>query len=129
MRTSPRSSSALPPTGRNEAREQSFKECLETNDLNGEACRTAIEASGLTREEFAAKLSDKVSREKRRESAEGKNESRNEFYAALRACLATANVDSEPCARAQQLSGLSPEDFQAKIVAKFRRSAVARDPS
>jgi hypothetical protein len=109
--------------------------CLESRDPDSDACADAALESGMSYEDFRAKIVAKLeaSSEKKPEQkpepakkpepvmAKKPEPTKNtaDFGAILEKCLATRDIDSEHCIRAEELSGLSFADFEAKFKAKL----------
>ena len=113
--------------------------CLDKRDPDSDACAAAAAKSGLSYEEFRAKIVAKLEGDKPKAEAkkeEPKHEepavepakkteptpkpaAKDDFASAFEKCLGTRNFDSDECIRAEELSGLSTADFEAKFNAKL----------
>jgi hypothetical protein len=135
-------------------------ECLDTREPDSDACAAAALESGMTYEEFRAKIVAKLGLEtpgdasatpkseaepKEEPKAEPKEEPQpepmkkpepvvvkktepakstaNDFATWFEKCLQTRDINSDACFRAEELSGLSFGDFEAK----FNSKLAARD--
>ena len=122
-------------------------ECLDTRDPDSDACAAAALESGMTYDEFRAKIVAKLEPEAKK--AEPKEEPKqepqpeptkkpeavvvkkteptkntsNDFGTWFEKCLQTRDINSDACFRAEELSGLSFGDFEAK----FNSKLAARD--
>ena len=107
----------------------------ETRRAAKEACPKAIEASGLTPDEFWAKFSPKA------EPKPTEKPNSSDFEALLRGCAekyealltgeptdAMKQAAREACAKAQEASGLTPDEFSAKIQALLHRPKPTDKP-
>ena len=106
------------------------KECLATKDAQSLTCANAVDASGLSLEDFWAKVAMSLSAQL---AAPEKNEpkstepvesakpstSTHELFGLITACVATHERTSEPCQKALALSGLTPDEFWTKVSALF----------
>lgn len=131
-----------------------IKACLATKDRQSLECNTALDMSGLSNEDFWAKLAfslnEQVTRSKTTDKAEPRiTPSRSpmsaspkpetakphddgktgELIGLVTACVASHERSSEPCAKALELSGLAPEDFWAKVTATFGHGDAKTEPS
>jgi hypothetical protein len=110
-----------------------LRECLDSRDPDSDQCAAAALESGMTYEEFRAKIVAKLEPAKKPEPkveetkkpepvvAAKKPEpaKNNDFATYFEKCLATRDLNSDYCFRAEELSGLSREDFDAKFNAKL----------
>jgi hypothetical protein len=85
-----------------------LQKCLDTRDENSDACIRAGEASGLSADDWAAKIRGKLDAARQ-----------SDFATYFEKCLGTRDLGSDHCLRAEELSGLSREDFDAKFDAKL----------
>lgn len=89
-----------------------FDRCLDTRDVQSDACARAQVLIGFSDADFRAKFE--------RYLAERDAAAQTDKYAKwLEACVLTRDLNSDACARARQLSGLSEEAFRDKVVAKI----------
>ena len=113
--------------------------CLDKRDPDSDACAAAAEKSGLSYEDFRAKIvakleGDKPKTEPKHEEPKAEPTKKvepvvvkkteptkkpDDFGTWFEKCLATRNFDSDECIRAEELSGLSTADFEAKFKAKL----------
>jgi len=110
--------------------------CLSTKDPQSDECAKAIDKSGMASGEFWAKvamsLSEQVRKqdpkkdEKSAETAKPEDHKVNtsELLGLVNACVASHERSSEPCEKALDLSGLSADDFWAKVSALFNKPAT-----
>ena len=127
-------------------------ECLDTRDPDSDACAAAALESGMTYEEFRAKIvaklepemaksenKDEPKEEPKKEEpqpepvkkpepvvvkkAEPTKSTANDFATWFEKCLQSRDINSDACFRAEELSGLSFGDFEAK----FNSKLAARD--
>ena len=123
-------------------------ECLDTRDPDSDACAAAALESGMTYEDFRAKIVAKLEPEAKKaepkeepkkeapqleptkkpepvvvKKAEPTKSTANDFGTWLEKCLQTRDINSDACFRAEELSGLSFGDFEAK----FNSKLAARD--
>ncbi|MEK7863208.1 MAG: hypothetical protein AAB295_08095, partial [Chloroflexota bacterium] len=114
--------------------------CLDSYDADSQACAYAWAKSGMDRNEFRAKIVAKLApsspapspsdapaaTQKPRPTAapvvvaaKPKRDPNADFWATFEKCLATADINSDPCHRARELSGMGVADFEAKFHAKL----------
>jgi|GEM_PF-5732584 len=113
-----------------------FRECLAGHDPDSDACAAAALDSGMSYADFRAKIVAKLA-----PAATAKPEPKQEptkkpepvvaakkteavktqadFATYFEKCLSTRDINSDVCFRAEELSGLSREDFDAKFYAKL----------
>lgn len=112
--------------------------CLDSRDPDSDECAAAALESGMSYEEFRAKIVAKLEPEptkkpevkpeptkkpepvvvvKKTEPA--KTSTSSDFATYFEKCLGTRDINSDYCFRAEELSGLSREDFDAKFYAKL----------
>jgi len=125
-----------------------LRECLDSRDADSDACAAAALESGMSYEDFREKIVAKLEpRTSHGPTASPKPEapeqtrgpelkpeptkkpetvavkkpepSKTSFDTLLEKCLATRDLNSDYCIRAEELSGLSSEDFAAKFDAKL----------
>jgi len=84
-----------------------FKKCIDSRDLRSDPCESAYQLSGMTSDDFDAKVRAKI------EAA-----TRSEFALWFQKCLDTRDPNSDKCVRARELSGLGADEFRAKFDAK-----------
>jgi len=98
---------------------QLFAACLETRDPNSDECIRAQQVSGLSPEDFAAKLMRKL------EQSEPKKEPerRADLWAFMKECAATRDLDSEASRRFLDGSGLSADEI-ARLAEKLAQENV-----
>ena len=89
-----------------------FEKCLQSRDINSDACFRAEELSGLSFGDFEAKFNAKLA------ARDG-----NDFGTWFEKCLQSRDVFSDSCTKAQELIGYNDADFQAK----FDRYLADRD--
>jgi hypothetical protein len=121
-------------------------ECLDTRDPDSDSCAAAALRSGMTYEEFRAKIVAKLEPEvtkpepKEEVKVEPKQEPKvepapvkkpepvvvkktepvqNEFNVLYTKCLESRDANSDSCIRAGEKSGMSAEDWAAKLRSKF----------
>jgi hypothetical protein len=115
-----------------------LRQCLDSRDPDSDACAAAALESGMSYEEFRAKIVAKLEPEptkkpepkvevtkkpepsvaaKKTEPA--KPAAQPDFATYFEKCLGTRDINSDYCFRAEELSGLSREDFDAKFNAKL----------
>lgn len=101
--------------------------CLEMKDADSDVCAEAIEKSGLTASEFWAKLAISLNQQVRKHEQEQKQPKVNtsELLGLVNACVASHERSTEPCAKALELSGLTADEFWAKVYALFSKSTEA----
>jgi hypothetical protein len=110
-----------------------FKKCVESRDLRSDPCESAYQLSGMSSDDFDAKVRAKIEAATRTpapkdpapkapapKTAAPKD---GDFWAWFDKCLDTRDVRSDACFRAQQLIGFSDADFKAK----FERYLAERD--
>jgi hypothetical protein len=117
--------------------------CLDSRDPDSDACAAAALESGMSYEDFRAKIVAKLEpapEKKSQPKTEPKTEPKSEptkkpepvvtkktepvkttadFATYFEKCLATRDINSDYCFRAEELSGLGPADFEAKFNAKL----------
>jgi hypothetical protein len=111
-----------------------FEKCLDTRDWRSDLCVRAQELIGFNDEDFHAKFDRYLAERDAKNKPEPvvvkkpepvkqpevkKPEPKNDFGTWFEKCLATRNFDSDECIRAEELSGLSTADFEAKFKAKL----------
>jgi len=117
-----------------------FRECIDSRDPDSDACAAAALESGMSYEDFREKIVAKLEPQKTKETAKEpertkepqpeptkkpetvavkKPEATSDFATYFEKCLATRDLNSDRCIRAEELSGLSSEDFAAKFDAKL----------
>jgi len=123
-----------------------LRECIDSRDPDSDACAAAAIESGMSYDDFRAKIVAKLEPEKTKkdepkvEATEKpapvaepikktdapvvvkKSEptkSTNDFGTWFEKCLATRDINSDECFRAEELSGLSFGDFEDKFNAKL----------
>lgn len=100
---------------------QLFAACLETRDPNSDECVRAQQASGLSPEDFLAKLTKKL--EQSEPKVQPKPERRADLWSFMKECAVTRDVDSEACRRFLDGSGLSADEI-ARLVDKLAQQSV-----
>lgn len=95
--------------------EAAVKACLGTKDPASDECAAAIDLSGLSADEFWAKVALSLNEQLGR----AKNTNTRELIGLVTACVASHERSSEPCAKALALSGLSADEFWAKVGGMF----------
>jgi hypothetical protein len=112
-----------------------LRECLDTRDPDSDACAAAALESGMSYEDFRAKIVAKLAPEptkkpepkaeptKKPETVVVKKtepvKTSNDFSTWFEKCLNTRDFNSDECLRAEELSGLGTADFEAKFNAKL----------
>lgn len=108
------------------------KECLATKDAQSAECAKAVDASGLSLEDFWAKvamsLSAQLAAPEKKEPTTVETPrpttSTHELFGLVTACVATHERSSEPCQKALNLSGLTPDEFWTKVSALFPKTGT-----
>jgi hypothetical protein len=107
--------------------------CLATKEPQSDECAKAIDKSGMAADEFWAKVAmslneqvrkqDQKKDEKPAETAKPEDHKVNtgELLGLINACVESREHSSEPCAKALALSGLSADDFWAKVSTLFNK--------
>lgn len=95
--------------------------CLETRDPNSDECIRAQQASGLSPEEFLAKLTKKL--EQSEPKVQPKPEHRADLWAFMKECAGTRDLDSDACRRFLDGSGLSADEI-ARLADKLAEQNV-----
>src|SRR5438067_875485 len=127
--------------------EAAVNACLETKDPASDACTSAVALSGLSSETFWAKIALSLKAQlvvAKRDKNDTKNDAKTEtartprpenttrtsgeLVGLVTACVASHERASEPCAKALELSGLSADEFWAKLGAMFATTASAPAP-
>lgn len=102
-----------------------LRACLETRDPDSEPCMNAQSESGLSPEDFRARIVAKLATPapepaKRPEgTSKPKPTTPPDFATYFDKCLGTADINSDPCHRAFELSGMSATDFENKFYSKL----------
>ena len=115
-----------------------LRQCLERRDPDSDACAAAALESAMSYEEFRAKIVAKLEPEptKKPETKPDptkkpeavvvvkktepvKTSTWSDFATYFEKCLGTRDINSDYCFRAEELSGLSREEFDAKFDAKL----------
>jgi len=111
--------------------EAAVKACLGTKDPDSDECVKAVELSGVPADVFWAKVAFSLNEQLGRAKNEKHDEkteptakphqdvNTHELFGLVTACVASHERSSEPCAKALELSGLSADDFWAKVGAMF----------
>ena len=115
-----------------------FRQCLESREPDSDACAAAALESGMSYADFRAKIVTKLEPQptkkpepkqeapkkpepvvamKKAEPA--KTSAPSDFAVYFEKCLGTRDINSDYCFRAEELSGLSREEFDAKFYAKL----------
>ncbi len=84
-----------------------FKKCIDSRDLRSDPCESAYQLSGMSSDDFDAKVQAKIDAAVQ-----------SEFALWFQKCLDTRDLGSDRCVRARELSGLSADEFRAKFDAK-----------
>ncbi len=120
-----------------------LRECVDSRDPDSDACAAAALESGMSYEDFRAKIAAKLEPE-RTKKPEPKDEpktgpkdeptkkpeavvvkkaepvkTRDDFATWFEKCLNTRDFDSDECVHAEELSGLGTADLEAKFNAKL----------
>jgi hypothetical protein len=90
--------------------------CFESRDPNSEECDKALKVSPVGADFFSALAASLADRPPR---PEPKPEPRTDLWTLIKECAATQDFESAECNRALEASGLSAEEFRAKLNAKF----------
>jgi hypothetical protein len=118
-----------------------LRECLDSRDPDSDECAAAALESGMSYDDFRAKIAAKLEPEKTRQpeqvvKPEPKTDptkkpepvlakkpeptkNTSDFATWFEKCLATRDINSDECYRAEELSGLSFGDFEDKFNAKL----------
>ena len=113
-----------------------LRQCLESRDPDSDACAAAALESGRSYEDFRAKIVAKLEPEPTKKpepkveatkkpepvvvkKTEPKPAAQPDFATYFEKCLGTRDINSDFCFRAEELSGLSREAFDAKFYAKL----------
>lgn len=115
-----------------------LRECLDSRDPDSDACAAAALESGMSYEDFRAKIVAKLKPEPTKKpepkpeptkkpepvvsTAKKPEPVKNSFDALLRQCLETRDENSDACIRAGEASGLGAADWAAKIRGKLEAS-------
>jgi len=123
--------------------EAAVNACLETKDPASEACANAVTLSGLSSETFWAKIALSLKAQlvvakgeknapktdgTRTPKPENTTRTSGELVGLVTACVASHERASEPCAKALELSGLSADEFWAKLGAMFATTQATPAP-
>jgi hypothetical protein len=85
-----------------------FAACLDTKDPDSDECLRALAAVDLDPEFYTGLAANR----ERQQQAAKKEE---DLWTLVRACVETHDLRSDPCHRAIETSGLTPEEFAAKV--------------
>ena len=117
-----------------------LRECLDSRDPDSDACAAAALESGMSYDDFRAKIVAKLGletpkSEPKADPTKGPEPTKkpepiavkkpeptkntNDFATWFEKCLATRDINSDECFRAEELSGLSFGDFEDKFNAKL----------
>lgn len=104
--------------------------CLETKDPQSGECARALDKSGMAADEFWAKvamsLHDQVRKQDQKKDETPKPEDQkvntSELLGLVNACVESHERSSEPCAKALSISGLSADEFWAKVSGMFNKT-------
>ena len=91
--------------------------CFESRDPNSDECIAALEVSPVDADFFAqlgANLTNLPPRE-----PEPKPEPKRDLYSAVKACAESGDLGSDACWRVMDEYGLTSEELEAKVLAKF----------
>src|SRR3989449_4788442 len=101
-------------TAHNDGFNERIVNCVETRDANSDQCIAALEVSPVDSNFFRV-LADNL------DNMPAKEEPKPEvdLYALVKECAATQDLESEECVVALEQSGLSLDEFKAKIAAKL----------
>jgi hypothetical protein len=127
--------------------ESLFRECLDSRDPDSDACAAAALESGMSYEDFRAKILAKLEPQKTTKDPERTKEpesgatpkpeptkkpeavavkkpepAKTSFDTLLSNCLESRDESSDACFRAGEASGLSADDWTAKVRAKLDAS-------
>jgi len=97
-----------------------FKKCVDSRDLRSDPCEAAYQLSGMSSDDFDAKVRAKIEAATKTPQPAQKD---GDFATWFAKCLDSRDVHSDACFRAQQLIGYSDADFKAK----FERYLAERD--
>lgn len=95
------------------------KACLATKDPQSAECAKAVEQSGLSGEEFWAKVAMSLNEQPKHETTKPAT---SDLLTLVSACVASHERSSAYCQRALELSGLPADEFWAKVGAMFSKS-------
>jgi hypothetical protein len=116
--------------------EAAIRACLATKDSQSAECLAALDQSGLSNEDFWAKLAFSLSEKvatKSEPSHDAKLETAHpatgELLGLVTACVESHERSSEACASALALSGLTPDEFFAKVSALFQHGDANTEPA
>jgi hypothetical protein len=90
--------------------------CFDSRDPNSDECNAALEVSPVGADFFTALAGNLAARPAQ---PEPQPEPKQDLWSLMKACLETKDLSSDACQQALDASGLSPEDFKAKLEAKF----------
>lgn len=97
-----------------------FEKCLSTRDVFSDACAKAQELIGYNDADFQAKFDRYLAERDRTTKATPKPTAKSFLTTAmLEECGATHLRVSDACVKALALSGMKPDEFWAKLTAKF----------
>ena len=110
-----------------------LRECLDNRDPDSDECAAAALESGMSYEDFRAKIVSKLEPKPTKEpepeptkkaepivsTAKKPEPAKNSFDTLLKQCLETREENSDACIRAGEASGLSAADWSAKIRGKL----------
>ena len=94
--------------------------CFDSRDPNSDECLSALEVSPVGAD-FFAQLATNVANHpvKPEPKPEPKPKTTTDLWTLMKACVETKDLSSDQCQQAQEASGLSADDFKAKLAAKF----------
>jgi len=94
--------------------------CFDSRDPNSDECLSALEVSPVGADFFAQLATNVANRPAKAEpKPEPKPETSTGLWTLMKACVETKDRSSDQCQQAQEASGLSADDFKAKLAAKF----------
>ena len=105
-------------TAHNDGFNERILNCFETRDANSDQCLAALEVSPIDSNFFRV-LADNLDNMPAREEPKPEVD----LYALVKQCAATQNLDSDECVVALEQSGLSLDEFRAKVAAKLGKGA------
>src|SRR5439155_5819874 len=97
-------------TAHNDGFNERILNCIETRDANSDQCLAALEVSPIDSNFFRV-LADNLDNMPAREEPKPEVD----LYALVKQCAATQNLDSDECVVALEQSGLSLDEFRAKV--------------
>jgi hypothetical protein len=112
-------------TAHNDGFNERIVNCIETHDANSDQCLAALEVSPVDSNFFRV-LADNLDNMPAKEQPKPEPKPEVDLYTLVKACAATHNFDSDECVTALDASGLSLDEFKAKVAAKFGTEKAAK---